>query len=110
MRTRPIGSLQVTEVGLGCNNFGWRLDPAASARVIDAALDAGINFFDTADIYGQGQSEESIGQALGERRKKVILATKFAKRMNGVGEGGHPEYIRTAAEASLRRLKTDYID
>lgn len=110
MQTRQIGSLEVTVVGLGCNNFGWRLDPAASKRVIDAALDSGINFFDTADIYGQGQSEDYIARALGDRRKEVILATKFAKNMNEQGRGAHPDYIRTAVEASLRRLRTDYID
>jgi aryl-alcohol dehydrogenase-like predicted oxidoreductase len=110
MQTRRIGSLEVTVVGLGCNNFGWRLDPAAAKRVIDTALDSGINFFDTADIYGQGQSEDYIARALGDRRKQVIIATKFAKKMDQQGRGAHPDYIRTAVDASLRRLHTDYID
>lgn len=110
METRKIGSLDVSVVGLGCNNFGRRLDAAQTANVIYAALDAGINFLDTADIYGQGQSEEYIGKALGSRRKDVIIATKYSKQMEGVGKGAHPDYIRTAVEASLKRLNTDYID
>src|SRR5690606_30863959 len=78
---------------------------------IYAALDAGINFFDTADIYGgAGRSEEYIARALGSRRSEVIIATKFASEMEGQGKGAHPDYIRTAVEASLKRLNTDYID
>jgi aryl-alcohol dehydrogenase-like predicted oxidoreductase len=110
MQTRRIGALEVTVVGLGCNNFGRRIDAAATKRVIDAAIESGINFFDTADIYGQGQSEDYIGRALGDRRKQIIIATKFAKPMDGQGRGAHPNYIRTAVDASLRRLRTDYID
>src|SRR5689334_4821726 len=110
METRKIGSLTVSVIGLGCNNFGRRLDAQGAAAVVNAALDAGINFFDTADIYGNGQSEIFIGQALGARRKEVILATKFGNEMEGQGKGASPEYIRKAVEASLRRLGTDTID
>ncbi|MGA2601768.1 MAG: aldo/keto reductase [Bryobacteraceae bacterium] len=110
METRNIGSLQVTAVGLGCNNFGWRIDGAASAKVVDAALDAGINFFDTADMYGSGQSEEFLGKALGARRQKATVATKFGMKIEGQGQGARPDYVRTAAEASLKRLGTDHID
>jgi aryl-alcohol dehydrogenase-like predicted oxidoreductase len=111
METRSIGQLQVSVVGLGCNNFGGRIDYDATVAVIDAALDAGINFFDTADVYGNGgNSEEFMGRALKGRRDQVILATKFRHKMEGQGEGASPEYIRTAIEASLRRLNTDVID
>jgi aryl-alcohol dehydrogenase-like predicted oxidoreductase len=108
---RRIGSLGVSTVGLGCNNFGGRLDEQATARVVHAALDAGINFFDTADIYGGGgKSEEYLGSALGSRRSEVIVATKFGMRMDDEHRGARPEYVRAAAEDSLRRLGTDYID
>ena len=110
METRKIGSLDVSVVGLGCNNFGRRLDAAQSAVVVDAALDAGINFFDTADSYGGGQSEEFIGRALGPRRNAVVIATKFGSRMEGQGSGASAAYVRQACEASLRRLGTDHID
>jgi len=110
LETRRIGSLQVTAAGIGCNNFGWRIDAAATAKVVDAALAAGINFFDTADIYGGGQSEEFLGKALGVRRNKVIVATKFGMKMDGQGQGAKPDYVRAAAEASLKRLGTDHID
>lgn len=110
METRKIGSLNVSVVGVGCNNFGRRIDADASAKVVDAALDAGINFFDTADVYGQGQSEEYLARALGARRSQVIIATKFRSKMDGQGEGASPDYIRMAVEASLRRLNTDVID
>jgi len=114
MRTRVLGSsdLLVTVVGLGCNNFGGRIDEAASRAVIDAALEAGITFFDTADVYGnRGGSEEIIGRALAGRREQVVLATKFGGNM-GTGETarGSRSYIRTAVKASLRRLQTDRID
>ena len=89
---------------------GRRIDPDASAKVVDAALDAGINFFDTADVYGQGQSEEYLARALGTRRSQVLIATKFRAKMDEQGEGAHPDYIRVAVEASLRRLNTDVID
>ena len=109
--TRKIGSLEVSLVGLGCNNFGGRLDADATAKVVYAALDAGINFFDTADIYGGTKSEEFIGNALGARRDEVVLATKFGIPLNDEMQGGaKPEYIRRAAEDSLRRLRTDRID
>lgn len=110
MDTRSIGNLAVTVVGVGCNNFGGRIDADQTAAVVHAALEAGITFFDTADIYSQGKSEELLGRVLGKRRGDVVIATKFGKPMQGQGEGAHPDYIRTAAEASLRRLGTDYID
>ncbi|MBL8117366.1 MAG: aldo/keto reductase [Anaerolineae bacterium] len=110
MEKRQIGSLSVSVVGLGCNNFGRRIDAAQSATVINAALEKGINFLDTADIYGNGQSEDFIRQALGSRRKDVIIASKFGNLMEGQGRGAHPDYIRTAVETSLQRLGTDYID
>ena len=110
MERRTIGSLQVSAVGLGCNNFGNRLDAIATAGVVRAALDAGINFFDTADIYGKGLSEEYLGRALGSRRDDVLIATKFGMAMDEQRRGARPEYIRRAAEDSLRRLGTDRID
>lgn len=110
METRQIGTLQVSAVGLGCNNFGWRIDAAATAAVVHAALDAGINFFDTADIYGGGQSEEFLGRALGRRRDEVLIATKFGMRMDEQRRGARPEYVRQAVKDSLRRLGTDRID
>jgi aryl-alcohol dehydrogenase-like predicted oxidoreductase len=111
MEKRNIGSLAVSVVGLGCNNFGWRIDAAATARVVDAALDAGINFFDTADIYDAGKSEEFLGPALGARRKQIVLATKFGMKSGDQMPGGaKPAYVKLALEASLRRLGTDYID
>lgn len=114
MEKRKIGSLEVSAVGLGCNNFGWRIDEAATARVVDASLDAGIDFFDTADIYGGGQSEEFLGRTMGARRNRIVLATKFGMSMNQSGDGAKPgatpAYIRRAVEDSLRRLRTDRID
>jgi aryl-alcohol dehydrogenase-like predicted oxidoreductase len=110
MEKRRIGSLDVTVAGLGCNNFGWRIDAAATVPVVNAAVDAGINFFDTADIYDQGHSEEFLARALGNRRKDVIVATKFGMSMGEGKAGARPEYIREAVEDSLRRLQTDYID
>jgi aryl-alcohol dehydrogenase-like predicted oxidoreductase len=107
---RKLGSLKVSLVGLGCNNFGWRTDAAGTAAVIDAALDAGVNFFDTADVYGTGQSEEFIGRALKGRRPKAIIATKFGMKMGEGKEGARPEYVRQALDDSLRRLQTDVID
>src|ERR1700759_1654276 len=87
METRMIGSLEVSVVGLGCNNFGMRIDRARSAAVVAAALDAGINFFDTADIYGGAKSEDYLGSALGPRRDEIVLATKFGIPYEG-HEGG----------------------
>jgi len=110
MERRQIGSLTVSVVGLGCNNFGWRLDEAASAAVIHAALDAGINFFDTADIYGKTQSEQFVGRALGPRRDQVVVATKFGMPVDEKRRGARPEYVRQAIEDSLHRLGTDRID
>ena len=108
--TRTISSLEVSIVGVGCNNFGWRMDYEATAAVVHAALDAGITFFDTADIYGDTRSEEYLGRALGARRNEVVLATKFGMAVDDQRRGARPEYIRQAAEDSLRRLGTDRID
>ena len=110
METRRIGSLDVSVVGLGCNNFGWRLDAGATAAVIDAALDAGVNFFDTADVYGGTRSEEYVARALGPRRDAVVIATKFGSKVDEQRRGAHPDYVRRAVEDSLRRLGTDRID
>jgi aryl-alcohol dehydrogenase-like predicted oxidoreductase len=111
MEKRTIGSLAVSVVGLGCNNFGQRVDSAGTARVVDAALAAGINFFDTADKYGGLRSEEFLGAALGTRRADVIVATKFGLPLGpDMPGGGSPAYVRRAVEASLRRLQTDWID
>ncbi len=111
METRKIGSLDASVVGLGCNNFGWKIDEAASRQVVDAALEAGVNFFDTADRYGETRSEEFLGRILKGRRDRVVLATKFGSRLDGVLDGGaKPAYIRKAVEDSLRRLQTDCID
>jgi len=110
METRRIGALEVSVVGLGCNNFGGRLDAAATARVVDAALEAGITFLDTADIYGGTKSEEYLGQALQGRREKVVLATKFGMKVGEGRQGAKPAYVRRALEDSLKRLRTDRID
>jgi aryl-alcohol dehydrogenase-like predicted oxidoreductase len=95
---------------VGCNNFGGRIDENRSREVIDAALDVGINFFDTADMYANGKSEELLGRFLGPRRREVIVATKFGNEMEGQGRGARPEYVRKALDASLNRLRTDYVD
>ncbi|MDQ6835264.1 MAG: aldo/keto reductase [Actinomycetota bacterium] len=112
--TRPLGpsGLQVSVVGLGCNNFGRRLDLDGTRAVIDAALTEGVTFLDTADIYGgSGASEELLGQSLKGRREQVVLATKFGMDMgDGLGPRGSREYIVHAVENSLRRLQTDVID
>lgn len=111
MESRTIGSLSVSVVGIGCNNFGGRIDQAAARAVVDAALDEGITLFDTADIYGGGRSEELLGVALGARRGDVIIATKF-----GMGDGtslpagASAKAVAEAVEGSLRRLGTDRID
>ena len=115
MEHRALGKsgLQVSVVGLGCNNFGMRVDAAQTQAVVRRALEEGVTLFDTADIYGgRGKSEELLGQALGERRKDAIVASKFGMPM-GDGpymHGGSRRYIMDAVEASLRRLGTDYID
>jgi aryl-alcohol dehydrogenase-like predicted oxidoreductase len=111
METRSIGKLDVSVVGLGCNNFGGRIDEAASRRVVDAALDAGITLFDTADIYGGTRSEEYLGRALGTRRDDAVIATKFGGQIDEERKGGaSAAYIARAVEDSLRRLGTDRID
>jgi aryl-alcohol dehydrogenase-like predicted oxidoreductase len=107
---RKIGSLEVSLAGVGCNNFGWRIDAEGTAAVVNAAIESGINFFDTADIYGGGQSEEFLGRALKGRRDKVLIATKFGMKMAEGKQGGKPAYILQAVEDSLRRLGTDHID
>jgi aryl-alcohol dehydrogenase-like predicted oxidoreductase len=110
---RPLGDsvLQVSIAGLGCNNFGRRIDLEATRAVVDAAIEEGITFFDTADIYGRGASEEFLGEVLQGRRDRVVLATKFGMDMgDGKGPRGSAAYIRQAADASLRRLRTDVID
>jgi aryl-alcohol dehydrogenase-like predicted oxidoreductase len=114
MKLRRLGTsgLKVSEVGLGCNNFGMRIDEKATQGVVDAALDAGVTFFDTADIYGGTKSEEFLGKALGKRRGDIVLATKFGMAIGGDDrkKGGSRRWIMTAVEDSLRRLGTDWID
>jgi len=114
MHYRTLGNtgLKVSAVGLGTNRFGGKVDFATVNEILSAAQDAGINFLDTADMYQQGRSEESIGQALQGRREKFIIATKFYYPLGeGPNErGGSRHHILEAVEASLRRLKTDYID
>ena len=110
MKTRALGSLQVSEVGVGCNNFGTRLDQGQATDVVNAALESGINFFDTADIYGATKSEVFLGEALQGRRDGVIVATKFGMPIDDTHFGASANYVRLACDESLRRLNTDYID
>ncbi len=120
METRRIGKNgpTVSVVGLGCNNFGGRLDVEGTRKVVAKALDLGITLFDTADIYGgrgygnYGGSEDHLGQTLGPRRKDIVLATKFGMAMNEAGtlKGASRSYIMSAVEGSLKRLRTDWID
>lgn len=115
MQFRNLGrsGLRVSLVGLGCNNFGGRIDLDATRKVVDAAIEHGITLFDTADIYGErGGSETALGEVLGARRKQIVLASKFGMEMDaeGVKKGGSRRYIMNAVEDSLRRLKTDWID
>jgi len=115
MTQRNLGNsgLLVSTVGLGCNNFGMRIDQEASVKVIDRAIEQGITLFDTADIYGNaGGSETIIGETLGSRRKDIVLATKFGMQLDDAGKlkGASRRYIVSAVEASLKRLQTDYID
>ena len=105
MERRKIGSLDVSVVGLGTNNFGMRMDEKAADAVVRASLDAGINHFDTADMYGGGKSEEFLGKALGSRRDEAVIATKF-----GAMAGGKAEVVRKAVDDGLARLGTDRID
>jgi aryl-alcohol dehydrogenase-like predicted oxidoreductase len=112
LRNLGVSGLKVSIIGLGCNNFGMRNDQAQTRMVVDAALDCGVNFFDTADIYGGSKSEVFLGDALKGRRDKAVLATKFANPM-GEGaylRGGARRYIVKAVEDSLKRLNTDHID
>src|SRR5262245_21548281 len=108
---RKVGSLEVSIAGLGCNNFGMRMDAEQTQAVVDAALDAGVNSFDTAEVYGGGESEVFLGAALGSRRDEAIITTKF-----GAGRGEDPPgrgaeaNINRAVEVSLGRLGTDHID
>ena len=111
MRTRKLGGLDVSIVGLGCNNFGSRLDAGATKGVVDAAIDAGVTLFDTAEVYGAGKSEEFLGRALGGRRGDVLIATKFGFSSDDKAHAtGSRAYIRGAIERSLQRLGTDYVD
>jgi len=114
MKLRCLGNsgLKVSEVGLGCNNFGMRIDEAQTQGVVDAAIDAGVTLFDTADIYGGTKSEEFLGKALGKRRHDVVVATKFGMRIGDDQrrKGGSRRWITRAVEDSLTRLRTDYID
>jgi aryl-alcohol dehydrogenase-like predicted oxidoreductase len=112
VETRKLGSLEVTLVGLGCNNFGMRIDEEQSAAVVHAALDAGINLFDTADVYGGTRSEQFLGRALGRRRDDVLIATKFVAPIDDDPShaGASAPWVAEAVEGSLRRLGTDRID
>ncbi len=115
MRSRLLGvdGPQVSVVGVGCNNFGGRIGLDATKLVVDAAIEEGITFFDTADVYGKaGGSERALGEALGARRADVLIASKFGLPMDGrpTDRVGSPEYIRWAVEGSLKRLGTDYLD
>jgi aryl-alcohol dehydrogenase-like predicted oxidoreductase len=111
LKSRALGSLRVSEVGLGCNAFGLSLGAREAAAVVGAALDHGITFFDVADSYGATKGEELLGQALRARRDEAIVATKFGTPIDEDRPGGaRPEYVRAAAEASLQRLRTDRID
>ena len=109
--TRKVGSLEVTVAGLGCNNFGMRMDAKRTKAVVNACFDAGVNNFDTAESYGGGKSEEFLGKALGKRRSEAVITTK----VSGFGApegvtGGSPEWIAQAIDNSLKRLGTDYVD
>lgn len=114
MKMRRLGAsgLKVSEVGIGCNNFGMRIDAKATDAVVGAAIDAGITLFDTADVYGGAKSEEFLGKALGKKRGEVVLATKFGMAVGGDArkKGGSRRWIMTAVEDSLKRLGTDWID
>jgi aryl-alcohol dehydrogenase-like predicted oxidoreductase len=110
MKQRKIGALDVSVAGIGCNNFGMRIDEAQTAVVVNAALDAGVNHFDTADVYGGSKSEEFLGSALGARRDEAIITTKFGATSPDGIKPGSPEWVREACDKSLARLGTDRID
>jgi len=111
MRTTTLGSLELSEVGMGCNNFGRALDQDGTAAVVNTSLDEGITFFDCADVYGSGQSEGFLGRALSGRRDEAVVATKFGIELPGVLRGGaDAAYVKSACTASLRKLGMDYID
>jgi len=114
MEYRNLGrsGLQVSVSGLGCNNFGMRIDADKAQAVVDKAIDLGVNLFDTANVYGMGKSEEFLGKALGDRRHQVVIATKFGMKMGDgpMQSGGSRRHICDSVEASLRRLGTDYVD
>ena len=113
IRNLGLSGLRVSAIGLGCNNFGGRIRLEETRAVIHKAIDLGITFFDTSDTYGErGGSETEMGQVLGDRRKDIVLATKFANPMDDSGEkqGASRRYILNAVEDSLRRLRTDWID
>jgi len=116
LEQRNLGKsgLRVSVVGLGCNNFGGRIDLDATTKVVHKALDLGVTFFDESDTYGdpRGSSETCLGQILGDRRKDIVLATKFARPMDVAGrlQGASRRYIMAEVETSLKRLKTDWID
>ncbi len=108
--TRMVGSLEVSVAGLGCNNFGMRIDEDATRAVVDASLDAGVTHFDTADMYGGGKSEEFLGRALGTRRDEAVITTKVGGKVPDGVKRGSPAWIAEACDASLARLGTDRID
>ena len=110
MEHRALGTMAVPVVGIGCNNFGTRLDQAGTTAVVDAALDAGCGFFDTADVYGAGSSEELLGVALGARRSEAVVATKFGIPFGEQEGGASSTYVRRACISSLERLGTEWID
>jgi aryl-alcohol dehydrogenase-like predicted oxidoreductase len=112
MRLQELGAsgVQVSRVGLGCNNFGRRLDLEGTRAVVEAALAEGITFLDTADVYGDGDSERFLGEVLTGRRAEVVLATKFGFGGGGSSPAGSRDFIRRSLDASLERLRTDYVD
>src|ERR1700752_2593936 len=114
MKVRKLGNsgLKVSVVGLGCNNFGMRIDQAPTQAVVDAAIEAGITLFDTPDVYGGTKSEEFLGKALGKRRRDVLVATKFGMPVGGdvKKRGGSRRWIMQAVGDSLSCLGTDFID
>ncbi|MDW3178952.1 MAG: aldo/keto reductase [Acidimicrobiia bacterium] len=112
MRTAMVGSLEVSVIGLGCNNFGRALDQAGTNEVVAKSLEVGINFFDTASNYGEAQSEGFLANALGSRRDEAVIGTKFGLAIPGFEQSGgaRPEYVRAAIERSLTQLQTDRID